>query len=393
MARFVVRCMTSGGEVVEQVVDAEDARTAERLAAARGLVPIDARRAGLRWQLPKRADVDLLMQELLALLRAGLSLTEALDALAEREQQAADGSIVQTLRRRLREGARLSAALSEQATHFPALLVAGVAASEETGALPDALARYLRYRAQADRLRQTLVSAAIYPALLLLVGLGVALFLLAYLVPRFSHIYAGLDAELPLGSRLLMQWGQLVADYPWHVALGAMALVAIGTAVLRQPAVSSALGAHLRQTRGIGSRLRVMHLARFYRALSLLVEGGIPLVKAMDRAGGLLAPALRPGLDGATRAVRQGESFTQALTSHGLSTPVADRMLRVGERNGELGAMLERVADFHEAEVARWLERFARLFEPLLMLVIGGIIGGIVVLLYLPIFELAGSLQ
>lgn len=345
--------------------------------------------------MPRHSDFDLHLftHELHALLSAGLSLAEALDALAEREQRIGKQRVVQTLLQRLREGQRLSRALAEQPAQFPDLLVASVAASEETGALAEALARFLRYRAQADRLKQTLLSAALYPALLVVVGLGVALFLLIYLVPRFARIYEGVQSDLPLGSRLLMEWGQLLAAHPLAVAMCAITVLTVVVWACLQDSVRQQLLETLWRVPAIGERLRLMQLARFYRALGLLLDGGIPLVRAMERAAPLLHASMQPALYNATRQVREGTRFSDALLDNSLSTEVALRMLRVGERNGDPGGMLEKSASFHEEEIARWITAIARLFEPILMLIIGVIIGGIVVLLYLPIFELAGSLQ
>jgi general secretion pathway protein F len=139
--------------------------------------------------------------------------------------------------------------------------------------------------------------------------------------------------------------------------------------------------------------MRLYQLARFYRTLGMLLRGGTPVVPAIDMASGLLTPALRPGLARAREAIREGRAISEAMSQHGLTTPVALRMLRVGERSGRMDEMMDRIASFLDDEIARWVEWFTRLFEPLLMAVIGVAIGAIVVLMYLPVFELAGSLQ
>src|SRR5436190_1222454 len=134
-------------------------------------------------------------------------------------------------------------------------------------------------------------------------------------------------------------------------------------------------------------------LARFYRTVGMLLRGGMPLVGALDMAGELLHPALRARLVPATRAIREGHGVSQSMEANGLTTPVALRMLGVGERSGNMGEMLENIAVFHDEELARWVDWFTRLFEPVLMAMIGLVIGVIVILMYMPIFELAGSVQ
>jgi general secretion pathway protein F len=143
----------------------------------------------------------------------------------------------------------------------------------------------------------------------------------------------------------------------------------------------------------VGERLLVYQLARFYRTVGMLLRGGTPLVPALEMTAGVLTPDLRARLAAATRRIREGASISVAMEANGLVTPVALRLLRVGERSGEMAEMMERIAVFHDEELARWVDWFTRLFEPLLMAVIGVVIGAIVVLMYLPIFELAGSLQ
>jgi len=130
-----------------------------------------------------------------------------------------------------------------------------------------------------------------------------------------------------------------------------------------------------------------------FRAVAMLLKGGIPIVSALAMVQGLLRPALKARLQLAIAAIREGQPTSQALNAHELTTPVALRLLRVGERSGNMGDMMERAANFHDEEMARWVEWFTRLFEPLLMTLIGLVIGIIVVLMYMPIFELAGAIQ
>jgi len=143
----------------------------------------------------------------------------------------------------------------------------------------------------------------------------------------------------------------------------------------------------------IGERVRIYQLTRFYRTMGMLLSGGTPIAQAIGMVSGLLDHDLRQRLEGALKRVREGKPISASLDAQSLTTPVALRMLRVGERTGQMGDMMERIADFHEEELSRWVERFTRMFEPLLMAVIGIVIGGIVLLMYFPIFELAGSLR
>ncbi|OYU41925.1 MAG: hypothetical protein CFE44_26975 [Burkholderiales bacterium PBB4] len=143
----------------------------------------------------------------------------------------------------------------------------------------------------------------------------------------------------------------------------------------------------------VGERMRVFQLARLYRTLGMLLRGGIAIVPALDMVTGLLSAALQPRLLSATRFIHEGTTISHAFETTGLTTAVALRMLRVGERAGNMGEMMERIAAFHDEEMARWAEWITKLLGPMLMLVMGLVIGAVVVLMYLPIFQLADSIR
>lgn len=390
--RFQVRALSGGSAIIETEVEAGSESEARNLALARGLAVLSIRGSG---RVRGRARFPLLLfnQELLALLRAGIPLAEAVAALAEKENRPGARGILQGMLNCLREGRPLSSALEEAPGAFPELYVAMIRAAERTSDLDQAVARFIAYQQQVESLRSKLVSAAIYPALLLGVGGLVVMFLLGYVVPRFSHIYEDVQGDLPWLSMVLLEWGKFVEAHVWGMTLLFAAGVAGAVMVARNPAVWAAIGRRLWFTPVIGERMRVFQLARFYRTLGMLLSGGIPVVTALGMVAGLLSPILRASLDAAIDRIREGRGFASTLAERGLTTPVALRMLEVGERAGNLGEMLTRSAEFHEEDTAREVEWLTRLFGPLLMLFIGCAIGGIVVLMYLPIFQLAESIQ
>lgn len=390
--RFQVRALSGGSAIIETEVEAGSESEARNLALARGLAVLSIRGSG-RARGRARFPLLLFNQELLALLRAGIPLAEAVAALAEKENRPGARGILQAMLNCLREGRPLSSALEEAPGAFPELYVAMIRAAERTSDLDQAVARFIAYQQQVESLRSKLVSAAIYPALLLGVGGLVVMFLLGYVVPRFSHIYEDVQGDLPWLSMVLLEWGKFVEAHVWGMTLLFAAGVAGAVMVARNPAVWAAIGRRLWFTPVIGERMRVFQLARFYRTLGMLLSGGIPVVTALGMVAGLLSPILRASLDAAIDRIREGRGFAGTLAERGLTTPVALRMLEVGERAGNLGEMLTRSAEFHEEDTAREVEWLTRLFGPLLMLFIGCAIGGIVVLMYLPIFQLAESIQ
>ena len=171
------------------------------------------------------------------------------------------------------------------------------------------------------------------------------------------------------------------------------ALAAVLIYIARLPQVRAFIEAQLWRMPAIGEKMKTYQLARFYRTTGMLLRGGLPLVSALQMSAQLLHPVLRDRLTRASRAISEGQPVAASLERDGLTTPVALRMLSVGEESGNMGDMMDSVAQFHDDEIARWVDWFTRLFEPLLMALIGLVIGGIVVLMYMPIFELAGSLK
>ncbi len=380
-------------------LEAHDADDARRLAESRGLAVVSVKAQGWRGQgaglFSTRARFPLqhFNQSLLLLLRAGLSIVEAVETLADRESRSDARRVMQQLHAQLRVGRSLSAALAEQSGVFPPLFVASVRANETSGGLVDAIERFNAYQARAEQLKKRVVGAAIYPAVILAVGGAVVAFLLLYVVPRFAVVFEDMGERIPAMARLLLDWGRFVHAHGVWVLGGLVLLLTLAVWALGRPAVRAALGRTLQRVPRIGDTVHVYQLSRFYRALGLLVQAGMPLSQALELARGLLPPGLQPALAAARRDISEGQSMSAAFESHGLATAVSRRLFRVAERTGAMGDMLERTATFHDEDIAQAMEWFVRLFEPLLMVGIGIVIGVVVLLMYAPIFELAGSLQ
>jgi len=395
--QYEIKALRGNDGLTTFALDATNVNDAALQAKAQGYTVIGIK-SKLSWQLWQKRrkpnfPVVLFSQELLSLLDAGLSLIEALETLAEKEVRTEIKKTLTQIIASLYEGHTLSFALEKSEAHFPPLYIETVRASEKTGALSEVMMRYIAYQNKIDNVRSQIISSLIYPVLVTAVGGLVMLFLMLYVVPRFSRIYADIGSSIPFMSRLLMNWGLFMANHGWQVlAVTIIVLGAVAYASIR-PASKQWMMRKLWQMPAIGARLRLYQLARFYRSLGMLLRGGMPVVPALQMVSGLLQLSLRGQLAQASAYVREGRSISQAMEEYGLTTPVALRMLRVGERTGQMGEMMERIAAFYEEETARWLERFIKLFEPLLMTFVGLAIGIIVVLMYFPIFELAGSIQ
>ncbi|MFG6443454.1 type II secretion system F family protein [Roseateles sp. LKC17W] len=397
MAVYQARVLRAGTVSSERVEAPDRAAVAavlgvppQHVLEARELTPAASARL---WRRNTRFPLQLFSQELAVLLDAGVTLLEALNTLREKEFQqgvraALDGVIAQ-----IEQGQPLSVALRQQSHAFDQLICAIVAASERTGQLSVALAQHARYLAWVDALRSRLVAALVYPLMLLGVGAAVVLFLLLYVLPRFAGILEHTSANLPWASRVLIEFGQTAGAHPGLV-LGSIAALGFTVfSLLRQPSVRRRAHAALWTLPGLGSRLRILALARLYRSLAMLLASGVPALAALRIVVDVVAAPWRAAVQAAAEQIERGERLSAAFDAQDLATPVARRMLRVGERSGEVAAMLERAAAFHDEEAARLTELLSRLVNPALMLIMGVLIGGIIVLMYLPIFQLVEQVQ
>jgi general secretion pathway protein F len=405
MARYAVRYLAaaSGGgarQLRDTVVEAADAPAVARTLAVRPadivrLQALDAaparaaQRPGRKVAFPLR----LFSQELAVLLDAGIPLFEALVTLREKESAGSTAEVLSSVIGALEQGQNFAQALRGRPEAFSSLFIASIEASQRTGQIAQALRRHAEYLAWLQALRDKLVGALIYPAILIAAGSLVMLFLTVFVVPRFAQIYDDLGGDLPWMSRVMLGFGQFVGAHPLIVAAGVAGLIAGVVLAWRSPRVRAMLAAQLWTMPYVGERMRLVELSALYRTLGLLLQAGVTAVPAMQASGELVSPSLRVSLADATRRVREGARLSDSLEATGLTTPVSLRMMRVGEHSGELGGMLERAATFYDEELARFTDWIGRVVSPALMLVMGVMIGGVVVLMYLPIFQVAEQIR
>lgn len=393
------------------VLDAPDAAAARRAAARSGLSVIqldEVRGAG-----HTRASVggagsfalDLFCQELLAMVQAGVTVREALHTLADKESassgkssgkgggKSAGKGVIGGLMRAIDEGQPLSVAMATQPAVFPLLLTESMRAAERTSDYAPALSRFVSYRRLAQQMRGKLVSAALYPLILLGVSGAVLLFLIGYVVPRFAQVFDDMGDKMPTASRLLMTLGKGIAAHPVLTIGALVALVLGGVFAWRAGMGRQVLMSAARAVPRIRTMLDTVEMARLYRTLALLLAGGMPLVSSLELAAGVLPGATAQRLMAARKRISEGQPFSDSLNEQGLTTLVADRFFRVGERTGNLAEMIDRAAEFHEEEVSRAADWIGRVIGPLMMLVMGIVIGFVVVLMYMPIFQLTEVMQ
>lgn len=343
----------------------------------------------------QRVDEEQFAHDLSLMLRSGLSLIEALRTMAE-DGAGRSAPSVRAVLTALQQGEPLSRAM-QQCGAFGIALLACARASELTGDLADSLQRYAANAARMRVLRGRLVSACVYPTLLVAVSLLVVLFLLGFVVPRFAIVLDTAGQDVAPLSRMIIELGKALhgVQLPMWLGLGT-AFAAFGLLLWRRARAGQLQGWALQQAMRLPFMrpyVRGFGLAQLTRSAAMLIRSGVPALKALALCGELIAMPDRPRLASALAVASAGAPLARALHESGLIDSLAWRVLRVAEETGQLHTALDRVADVEDARLERGLDRLGRLIEPILMLTIGTVVGGIVVLMYLPIFQMASSIH
>ncbi|MET3109173.1 general secretion pathway protein F [Oxalobacteraceae bacterium GrIS 2.11] len=393
--RFTAKVLNAAGAIDLMELEADTKEDAEQRLRSDGVrvVALQSMESGFQFQFNvKPFPLDVFNQQLLSLLEAGQSIVDAIEILHDNDLTGRDQKVYRNLLLALKQGRQLSSAMEQQSTIFPPLYVAMVRATETTGGVKEAIQRFMEYRIQVAVIRRKLVAASVYPAILVTVGLLVVSFLLLYVVPRFSIAFDDIHNKKQLAGFVYI-WGSWVRNHGELAWSGFGGLVIFMTVVIIHPASRRFAMRKLIQIPAIGRRIQIFQLARLYRTLGLLLRSGLPLTHSLRLTRDSLPVYLYANLDGAYAQVTEGLPLSRALSQNQLATEVASRLLVAGESSGNLDDMLERVANFHDQEVSGWVDLFGRVLEPTLMVGIGLVIGVVVLLLYMPIFELANSVR
>jgi general secretion pathway protein F len=343
---------------------------------------------------PTRGLYPVFCREVRTLIRAGMTVVEATDTLSERERLAGrDDSLAALLRARLRQGQALSTAL-QGLPDAPPVLVAAVRAGERTSNLAEALDDYLRFDQLVEQLRRKVVSAAIYPALVTGLGVGISLFLLMVVMPNFARMYQNLRGNATGATAWMIDFSQWVSQNQAVVFAG---LALLGVALLAWVASGLArqhVAGFSAKVPWVRRRVEDFQLAMMYQALALLLKGGYPMTQAMAVAAqSALASHLAAALARARDRIEQGGSVAQALADARLCDEVGRRLMAAAERNGDFYLAADVVSRLHGERFELFVERLTRIVEPVLLMLVALLVGTIVVMMYLPVFDMATRLR
>ncbi|MEM8994941.1 MAG: type II secretion system F family protein [Acidobacteriota bacterium] len=396
--QFLCRYGTPDGRVISAVQSGNDASTVRRDLERQGyhIFEVKPRSALMSFKLPftgpkrKRIDNEVFLafnQELAALLRAGLPLLQALDLMLERMEDPVLRDVLTDIRDRVKSGEELSDAFASFGDVFPKLYSSTLKAGERSGELEAVIRRFIRYLRLVIDARKRVVSALVYPAVLIGLSAAMLLVMAVYVVPMFSQFYSDLDAELPTITKITLGVSYFMRDHIGLVSVGlVLALFGI-RAGIRRPEGRRFFDKYRLRVPLLGQIFQGFALSEFCRSLSTLIAGGIPLVSAFETSteavsNSFISGEIRPAIDD----VRQGQAFHDALDRTGVFPHMSIDMIKVGEATGSLDEMLGSVADYFDEKVETRIERLLALVEPLMLVIMGVLIGLLLVSIYLPMF-------
>ena len=397
--QFKIRTLhAASGAIGERTVDGEDAAGVTRLVEQQGYavlsVTVQGRRVRTRAMAGIRGfNLVLFCDELRTLLSSGMSLVEAIDTLCTKDNDDAKRTVLLEIRQLLLEGKPLSSALELNRLGFPPLLIASVRASERTSRLDEALEEYVAYEKVGQELGRKVVSAAIYPSLVVGFGMLVCLFMISYVVPRFAKVYDDFSQKLSFSTVILMKVGQISSDYLGLILAALAGLVVLAVIGHRNGKLKIFLLRALGRFKFVQHYLRLYQLARIYQTMSMLLKGGYTLSDAIPLAQNLaFEKKLQDQILRARGVIQEGKRLSTAFAENGLTDTVTERLLQVGERSGNLARIMDIIAQTYRQEFTVFIDRATRVAEPILLMAVGIMIGAIIILMYMPVFDLAGGI-
>lgn len=383
------------GAVAEDTIEGENPDDIRKQFEREGItvLSINALKTNYFWKKRATFNIVLFCEELRTLLSSGMSLVEAVETLCSKDNINTKNSVLLDIKQRLLEGKTLSSALSLSQFPFPPLLIASIKASERTSLIEQALDEYIAYEKVGQELGKKIVSAAIYPSLVIGFGLLVCIFMISYVVPRFSKVYEDFSHALSTSTLILMKVGEFSDD---HLLLLITILIGLVVAVViayRNGKLKIFMLKVLSKFKFIQYYLRLYQLARIYQTMSMLLKGGYTLSDAIPLAQNLaFDDKLKNQIIQMRQSVMEGKRLSKAFTEHGLTDNVTERLLQVGERSGDLPKVLDIIALNYRQEFTRFIEHATRVVEPVLLMTVGMMIGAIIILMYMPVFDLAGGM-
>jgi type IV pilus assembly protein PilC len=403
MATYVFRAGTPEGEIVERTVHALNLDSAKEELRKQGLHVLQVKRGGgisLSALIPRSrrvvsADKFLLFnQELLALVRAGLPIVQSFEIMLERQKEPRFRKVLEEIRDKIKSGVALSDAFASYGDLFPPIYSTSIRAGERSGDLEGVLKRFLRYQKLISQLRRRISGALIYPSILVLLSVGMIFVMLTYVIPKFSEFYAGFGRALPPFTQFMISLAFGVRSNILFIIGG----VIIGIFLLRNWAATKSGGQALDRFKLrlplAGGILHRFAILQFTQSLATLLSGGTPMVPSLEIASESITNRyVSTRVASIAQNVREGEPLWHSLDSTHVMSDLAVEMIKVGESTGALVEMLGNVSEFYDEEIESRLGRLIAMIEPIILVILGGVIACLLYAFYLPLFELTNAGQ
>lgn len=338
----------------------------------------------------KEKDIAIFTRQLATMMKAGVPLLQAFDISAKGNANPTMSKLLQDIRADVETGSSLSTAFRKHPLHFDALFCNLIAAGEQAGILEDLLDRLAIYKEKTLALKSKIKSAMFYPVAVIIVAVVIVSVIMVFVIPAFKDVFTSFGADLPAPTLMVMAISDFMRSY-WYILFGAIGggIYFLLQAWRRSPEIQKSIDRGLLKVPVFGEIIRKATIARWTRTLGTMFAAGVPLVEALDSVGGASGNAVYTE---ATKRIQSqvstGTSLTVAMQEAGVFPPLVTQLVSIGEESGSLEKMLSKVADFFEAEVDDAVAAMSSLIEPILIVFLGVVIGGIVVAMYLPIFKL-----
>ncbi|WP_282294723.1 type II secretion system inner membrane protein GspF [Stenotrophomonas sp. PS02289] len=394
MPQFDYRALTASGNTEKGRLDADSAKGARQALKGRGLTPVELRPVNANagnWRRRALSATELAWatRQLSSLLAARLPLEAALSAVIEQVEQAHVVQALTAVRTDVRAGQRLTVALAARPRDFPPIYRALVGAGEDSGDLGRVMERLADYIEERNALQAKVITAFIYPGAISLVSVAIVIFLLSYVVPQVVTAFVQARQTLPLLTRVMLEASAFTREWGIWVGLGAAALVVAWRMALRRPELRLRWDAALLRMPMVGRFLIGVNSARFASTLAILIDAGVPLLRALDAARQTMSNAfLAKAADDVASRVREGAPLGAALKVQKVFPPILVHLVASGEKTGALAPLLERAAQTISREIERRAMTLTALLEPAMILVMGGVVLTIVLAVLMPIMEM-----
>jgi type IV pilus assembly protein PilC len=399
MPVFEYKGKTLGGKQVQGELKAKNRAELERFLRGNRILVTNVSKKAQQIQIKfgsgiKKIDISRFTRQFATMISAGLPMVQCLEILATQMESAELRKVVMKVKESVQSGATLSEALSKHKKVYDDLYVNMVEAGEVGGALDTILIRLAQYREKADKLARKVKGALVYPIVVMIVAIGVTYAMLTFIVPVFAKMFSGLGAELPMPTQVVLGFSNFLRDNSLLMLL-LLVLGVIGFKLyVRNPKGRLSWDTFKLRMPLLGTLIRKSAISRFTRTLATLLSSGVSILDALSitaRTAGNMV--LQNAINKSMLSIAEGETITQPLKESGVFPPMVTQMISVGEKTGGMDDMLAKIADFYDDEVDAAVAALTSIIEPVIIVFMGAIIGGILIAMYLPMFDIIGKIS